>query len=422
MKTRATFLLILSALLFLLATPVVAQDGATEEPIASPAPVATEAPSASEAATQTLAPMPTLIPASDGPTVQAVFYFSPNCGHCHKVITEDLPGLFADNGGAPNINVDQSVPPAEVAFYLMSNGQLQMLVVDVTQPAGQLMYVADSEALGFEQPPGVPLLHAGDEWFIGSGDIPDNLPRIVGAGLAADGLAWPPAPGIEAALAPFLADGCVAVTEPSADDEVAVPVGPDESALDKFDKDPVGNGISVIVLIALLGSLVGAPILAMRGSLPAFPSWLVIVLVVIGAAVAAYLANIETSGSEAVCGPVGDCNAVQESEYAELFGIPIGVLGVIGYVFIGGLWLVSRISSGAISDWADVLIAAGAFAGTLFSAYLTFLEPFVIGATCMWCITSAVVMMALLWISVGPAWAAIGRLRGTSPAGEVTAS
>ena len=182
------------------------------------------------------------------------------------------------------------------------------------------------------------------------------------------------------------------------------------------------DGISVIVLIALLGSLVGAPILAMRGSLPAFPSWLVIVLVVIGAAVAAYLANIETSGSEAVCGPVGDCNAVQESEYAELFGIPIGVLGVIGYVFIGGLWLVSRISTGAISDWAAVLIAAGAFAGTLFSAYLTFLEPFVIGATCMWCITSAVVMMALLWISVGPAWAAIGRLRGTSPAGEVTAS
>ena len=54
-------------------------------------------------------------------------------------------------------------------------------------------------------------------------------------------------------------------------------------------------------------------------------------LSVVGIGVAAYLASIETTGSEAVCGPVGDCNAVQESEYAEFLGIPIGVLGVIGY-------------------------------------------------------------------------------------------
>ena len=38
-----------------------------------------------------------------------------------------------------------------------------------------------------------------------------------------------------------------------------------------------------------------------------------------------------------------------------------------------------------------------ALAGTLFSIYLTVLEPFVIGATCMWCITSAVLMTLLLW-------------------------
>jgi len=45
-------------------------------------------------------------------------------------------------------------------------------------------------------------------------------------------------------------------------------------------------------------------------------------------------------------------------------------------------------------------LAAG---GTLFSIYLTFLEPFVIGATCAWCLTSAIIMTALLWLTAGPA-------------------
>ena len=41
--------------------------------------------------------------------------------------------------------------------------------------------------------------------------------------------------------------------------------------------------------------------------------------------------------------------------------------------------------------------------GTLFSIYLTFLEPFVIGATCAWCITSALVMTLIFWAAAGPA-------------------
>jgi uncharacterized membrane protein len=46
---------------------------------------------------------------------------------------------------------------------------------------------------------------------------------------------------------------------------------------------------------------------------------------------------------------------------------------------------------------ATLGIWAAALLGTLFSVYLTFLEPFVIGATCAWCLTSAVVMTLLLW-------------------------
>ena len=163
------------------------------------------------------------------------------------------------------------------------------------------------------------------------------------------------------------------------------------------------TSVSVLVLVLLLVSAIAAPVLAIRGSLPRVPGWLIIVLALVGAGVAAYLANVESSGAEAVCGPVGDCNAVQQSEYAQILGIPVGVLGLIGYAAIGGLWVLSRVTTGSLANVSLVLIGVGAWIGTLFSIYLTFLEPFVIGATCMWCITSAVVMMALLWTSAGPA-------------------
>ena len=195
---------------------------------------------------------------------------------------------------------------------------------------------------------------------------------------------------------------------------IPIEVEEDEGPLDKVARDPLGNGIAILVLLLLGISLIAAPLLAVRATLPHFPGWLVPVLALAGMAVAAYLASVETSGSEAVCGPVGDCNAVQQSEYSQLLGIHIGVLGLIGYGLIGALWIVSRVASGRAADRALVLIALGAIAGAAFSTYLTFLEPFVIGATCMWCITSALVMLALLWISVGPGYAAWRRLRDPS--------
>ena len=341
-----------------------------------------------------------------------------------------------DHGGDPVITSDQSTSADGVAFYLMSNGRLQVLLVDVSQADGEAMFMADTSRLDIDSF-GVPRLDVGDDYLIGSGDIPDQFPGMVEQALDGDGLAWPPVPGLEQALAPFVDDGAVpdpasttepwasgapeASTDPGAttvehDPFAVIPVGDgeDEDAFDKVARDPLGNGLSIVVLILLVISLVAAPLLAARGSLPAFPGWLVMALSVVGIAVAAYLANVETSGSEVVCGPVGDCNAVQESEYAKLFGIPIGVLGVLGYLAIGGLWVVSRLVKGPIADWALVLIALGALVGSAVSAYLTFLAPFVIGATCMWCITSAVVMMALLWVSAGPGWAAWQRLRGGS--------
>jgi len=160
---------------------------------------------------------------------------------------------------------------------------------------------------------------------------------------------------------------------------------------------------------------VAVPVMVRRGSMPRLPDWPIPLLAIAGIAISAYLGSVESSGGDAVCGPVGDCNAVQDSEYARIAGVPMGVVGVLGYAFVLAGWIVARLVEGRLADVIQVSVAAGAFAGTLFSAWLTFLEPFVIGATCLWCISSALTMLALMWLTAGRGWAALGRLRGRPP-------
>jgi uncharacterized membrane protein len=127
------------------------------------------------------------------------------------------------------------------------------------------------------------------------------------------------------------------------------------------------------------------------------------VLLLIGLGVAIYMGYVEITQTEAVCGPVGDCNTVQQSEYARLFGLlPIGVLGILGYFALVIVWVIQQYGPADWKEPASWAFWSMALIGTLFSIYLTFLEPFVIGATCAWCLTSAIVMTLLLWAATPP--------------------
>jgi uncharacterized membrane protein len=146
-------------------------------------------------------------------------------------------------------------------------------------------------------------------------------------------------------------------------------------------------------------------------------SWAIPLLALLGLGVAGYLAYVETQRVTAVCGPVGDCNTVQQSAYAWLLGlIPIGVLGLVGYAAILIAWAVAHYGNGQLAGLAWLALFVMTLCGTLFSMYLTFLEPFVIGATCAWCLTSAMIMTALLALTATPGKRAIsvllpGRMR-----------
>ena len=137
---------------------------------------------------------------------------------------------------------------------------------------------------------------------------------------------------------------------------------------------------------------------------PAWREFAIPVLAILGLGVAGYLAYIETQAVQAVCGPVGDCNAVQSSRYAKLFGVlTIGIVGLGGYILILGAWIGGRMKAGRFKGTASLAIFAMAFLGTLFSLYLTYLEPFVIRAVCIWCLSSAVIITLVLVLSVKPA-------------------
>ncbi len=189
--------------------------------------------------------------------------------------------------------------------------------------------------------------------------------------------------------------------------------------VERIRRDPYGNGLAIFVLAAMLLTLVFAPIIfsKTKASSAAVSArhrdWLTPILALAGLGVAAYLSNVELRNIEAVCGPVGDCNTVQQSEYARLFSVlPIGVLGLIGFLAILAAWILRRYGSGRISNWAALGMLGMTIFGTLFSVYLTFLEPFVIGATCLWCLSSAVIMTILYVLSLNPgrrAWSAISR-------------
>lgn len=376
------------------------------------------------------------------PVVHAVLFYSPTCGHCHKVITEDLPPLFAEYGN-----------------------RLEIIGVNVADAAGSALFnVAGDKCNIPPESRGVPLLMVADVCLIGSLDIPDQLPGLIEQHLAAGGVDWPdiaglaetiaqarvlptptpiiagprlptpagsiPMPVGAALLGPTIAPTNVPTRTPAATQPAPTPTpgimmagGTADGVRTRFARDPLGNGLAVVVLagmVAALGWVVArqpwrawsrrtpggqAAVSSPADDRPASHrmSWAVPLLSLIGLGVAGYLAYVETQQVQAICGPVGDCNSVQQSEYARFFGlIPIDVLGVLGYLAILAAWAIQRFGRGRIAQWAGRALWAMAAGGVLFSVYLTFLEPFVIGATCAWCLTSAVIMTLLLLLTTAP--------------------
>jgi uncharacterized membrane protein len=110
-------------------------------------------------------------------------------------------------------------------------------------------------------------------------------------------------------------------------------------------------------------------------------------LALAGAGLASYLLYVRYSGTTLAC-TTGGCETVQSSSYSKLLGVPVALLGLVGYLAIFASSL-SRQESARAAGFSVALAGIG------FAGYLLYVQLAVIDAICEWCVASDVVMTAL---------------------------
>jgi uncharacterized membrane protein len=318
------------------------------------------------------------------PVVHAVMFWMDGCPHCEDVIQNVLPPLQQKYG---------------------EQFDLFMIEVKGQEDVNLLYQVAESYGIP-KQGTGVPFLIVGEQVLVGSDQVKNQLPALVEDYLVQGGLDFPSNP----LLADILSTSPSAPTSELAAQPQAESTPESAPAAESSAEEPVkNNGFTLAAVVAVFMVLVTLCALAtlVIGKVYFHASWMDIaipVLSVIGLGVAAYLTYVETQSVQAICGPVGDCNAVQNSPYAKLWGIlPIGLLGAAGYIAILAAWFVGRRQWGWLSKYAPVALFGMALFGAVFSIYLTYLELFVIHAVCVWCVSSAIIITLQLLFSLNSA-------------------
>lgn len=318
------------------------------------------------------------------PVVRGVLFWLDTCPHCHYVIDEVLPPLKEQYGD-----------------------RLDIRLIELDSEDKAAVFHAAGAAAGLpREEMGVPLLVVGDTVMMGSAEIPEQLPGLIERYLAEGGVGLPDLPGL-AALVP-VDESPEAVETVETSGSAADPV--DEPVSDP--SNPTGISGSIPAFLTLAGMALALVFVGVMLALvwngrvrPPEADWVAAIIPVLAAAgtlVAAYLAYVETQAVAPICGPVGDCAAVQTSEYSRLFGVPVGIIGIAGYGAILVAWFAGR-NGNAV---ARGLLLGIAVIGVLYSIYLTWLELFVIHAVCMWCVSSAIIMTlilpaAALWLASG---------------------
>ena len=113
----------------------------------------------------------------------------------------------------------------------------------------------------------------------------------------------------------------------------------------------------------------------------------------LGIGVAAYIAIADSGGGAPAClAGGGGCETVANSSYSHLAGVNIAIFGIGGYALL----LAAAALPGDLGRFGGFFVSLLGFG---FSAYLTYLELFVINAICQWCVASAVLMTLLLCVN-----------------------
>ena len=312
------------------------------------------------------------------PVVHAVMFWMDGCPHCEIVIRQVLPDLETKYGSSLDIH---------------------LVEISSLEDIDRLYAIGETYGLQKSQI-GVPLLIIDNQVLVGDQQIPEKLPGLVDQYLLTGGVGVPDIPGGFPGDAQ--AQG-LPTMQPLPTLANATELNQPISSTPKYS----GFTLAWIIMVGMLLSLGYVVLLLVRAfqekpllHQPGWMDYLVPILSLFGMFAAGYLLYVETNPVQAICGPVGNCNAVQSSPYSRLFGIlPVGLVGLLGYLAVLAVWLWKRLRSDRLAEMAPMAIMGMALFGVLFSIYLTYLELFVIKAVCIWCLSSAVIITLLFVFS-----------------------
>jgi uncharacterized membrane protein len=125
-----------------------------------------------------------------------------------------------------------------------------------------------------------------------------------------------------------------------------------------------------------------------------------VLLAVVGCCIALYLTPYKVGVIGVLSCSIGSCETVNTSKWSMLLGIPIAAWGLAAYLALLVLAMFGSAESREESVPIAKLLVALAGWSVIFSAWLTYLELFVIHAICIWCVTSALLWMVILAVCV----------------------
>jgi len=128
--------------------------------------------------------------------------------------------------------------------------------------------------------------------------------------------------------------------------------------------------------------------------------WAMCALALAGIGVSGYLSWAYLGNQPIICGQSEGCDQVRNSVYSHVAGIPVAVLGLAAYLCLLGLTVVRRRTPDVLGGYVPLAIFGVALVGVLYSAYLTYLEFYVMLAVCRWCVASAVIMTAIFVLAL----------------------
>lgn len=123
-------------------------------------------------------------------------------------------------------------------------------------------------------------------------------------------------------------------------------------------------------------------------------------LALIGAFVALYLTLYKLGAIGALICNIGQCETVNTSRWSRFAGFPVAMWGVAYYLVLFAVATLGVTPRRATTPWVSNALVLLAGWGVLFSAWLTYLELFVIHAVCVWCVTSAVLVTVAFIVSL----------------------